>query len=75
MADLSVHLQTNLAQAEALGQTERAKALKAKLAELEAPALSMSDSKADLLAAAEAAGVEADESNTKAEILAALEGE
>jgi hypothetical protein len=34
----------------------------------------MSNSKAELLEAAEAAGVEADESMTKAEILAALEG-
>jgi hypothetical protein len=41
----------------------------------EVPALSMSNTKAELLAAAEAAGVEADESMTKAQILEALEAE
>jgi hypothetical protein len=41
----------------------------------EAPeAPSMSNTKDELLAAAEAAGVDADESNTKAEILEALNG-
>jgi hypothetical protein len=44
----------------------------ADLVEDEAPSLSMSNSKVELLAAAEAVGVEADESMTKAEILEAL---
>lgn len=72
MPDIRPHLERNLAQAEQLGQTERAKKLKARLAEEEAPALSMSNSKAELLAAAEAEGIEVDESMTKAEILEAL---
>lgn len=45
----------------------------ADLVEEPAPSYSMSNTKAELLAAAEAAGVEADESMTKAEILEALE--
>lgn len=76
MSDLRPHLERNLVQAEALGQTARAKALKARLADLdEAPeAPSMSNTKAELLAAADAAGVDVDESMTKAEIIEALEG-
>ena len=75
MPDIRPHLERNLAQAEALGQTARAKALKARLAELdEAPATpSLSNTKAELLAAAELAGVSVDESMTKAEILEAIE--
>lgn len=75
MADIRNHLERNLVQAEALGQTARAKALKARLAELDAaPEVpSMSNTKAELLAAAELAGVDADESMTKAQILEALE--
>jgi hypothetical protein len=45
----------------------------AELAEDEAPAPSMSNTKAELLEAADAAGLDVDESNTKAEILEALE--
>lgn len=44
----------------------------ADLADEPAPSYSMSNTKAELLAAAEEAGVEADESMTKAEILEAL---
>jgi hypothetical protein len=73
MADLKAHLQTNLVQAEALGQTERAKRLKARLVELNGPSDSSKMTKAELLAAAEAAGVEVDESMTKKEIVAVLE--
>lgn len=77
MPDVRPHLERNLAQAEFLGQTARAKALKSRLAELdEAPAApSMSNTKDELLAAAELAGVTADESMTKAEILEALGAE
>jgi hypothetical protein len=71
----------NLVHAERLGDTERAKRIKARIAELEAaeavedaPAPSKSNTKAELLEAAEAAGVEVDESATKAEILEALDG-
>jgi hypothetical protein len=46
----------------------------ASLVEEPASPVSMSNNKAELLAAAEIAGVEADESMTKAEILEALEG-
>lgn len=38
MPDLKPHLERNLAQAKALGQTERVEALKARLAELKKPA-------------------------------------
>lgn len=71
MPDIRPHLQRNLVQAEALGQTERAKKLRARLAEANVPALSMDNTKAELLAAAE--GLDVDEQNTKAEILEALE--
>lgn len=73
---LRAHLERNLAQAEALGQKDRAKKLKDRLADLDkAPeAPSMSNTKDELLAAAEAAGVDVDESMTKSEILDALEG-
>ena len=47
----------------------------ADLAEQDEPAYSMSNNKAELLAAAEAAGVEADESMTKRQILEALEAD
>lgn len=77
MADLKAHLEANLVQAEALGQTDRAAKLKARIGGLEAAtqetALSMANSKAELVAAAEAAGVDVDETWTKAEILEALE--
>ena len=74
MPDIRPHLERNLAQAEALGQTERADKLRARLeGPTEDPTPSMSNTKAELLAAAEAAGVDVDESSTKAEILAALE--
>lgn len=46
----------------------------ADLVEEPAPSYSMSNTKAKLLEAAEAEGIEADESMTKAEILEALEG-
>jgi hypothetical protein len=46
----------------------------AELAEAETPALSMSNKKDELVAAAEAAGLEVDETMTKAEILEALDG-
>ena len=77
MADIRAHLERNLAQAEFLGQTERAKRIKARLKELEvAPdAPSMSNTKDELLAAAELAGVVVDESMTKVEILEALEAD
>jgi hypothetical protein len=76
MADLASKLRHQLPRLELAGdeRLERAKAL---LAELEAPAPeapSMSNAKAELLAAAELAGVQADESMTKAEILDAMEG-
>ena len=71
---LRVHLVRNLARAEQLGQTERAKALKSRIQDLDdAPAApSMANTKDELLAAAQAAGVDVDESMTKAEILEAL---
>jgi hypothetical protein len=80
MADIKAHLEANLAQAEALGQAERAKKLKARLDELEKPVEEPAKpldklNKAELLEAAEAAGVEADESMTKKQIVEALEGE
>jgi len=73
---LKAHLERNLAQAEQLGQEDRVKLLKERIAELEeAPeAPSMSNTKDELLAAADATGIDADESMTKAEILEALEG-
>jgi hypothetical protein len=76
MPNIRPHLERNLAQAEALGQTERAKKLKARIAEIDdAPeAPSLSNTKAELLAAADLAGVAVDESMTKAEILELLEG-
>ena len=76
MADLINHLRRNLVQAEQIGQTERAKLLKARIAELEGASESVSKSmtKAELLAAADEAGVEVDDTMTKAEILEALEG-
>jgi hypothetical protein len=69
----------NLVHAERLGDAERVKRVKARIAELEVAealedASAPSNSKAELLEAAEAAGVEADESMTKAEILEALDG-
>jgi hypothetical protein len=75
MADVTVHLRRNLARYEREGDKERVKRIKARLAELEsAPeAPSMSNTKDELLAAAELAGVQVDESATKAEILEALD--
>jgi hypothetical protein len=61
----SIHAERRRRRAEHYGLTQEA---------AEAP-LSMQNTKAELLAAAEAAGVEADESMTKAEILKALEAE
>jgi hypothetical protein len=77
MASIKAHLEANLVQAEQLGQTERAKKLKARLGELEGDESKPLDklNKAELLEAAEAAGVEADESMTKKAIIAALEGD
>jgi hypothetical protein len=75
MAGIKAHLEANLVQAEALGQAERAKKLKARLDELEGDESKPLDklNKAELLEAAEAAGVEADESMTKKQIVEALE--
>jgi hypothetical protein len=80
MADFKLlSARQNLANAEKLGQTERAKRAKARVAELEAGSValdagpSMSNTKDELLAAAGLAGVTVDESMTKAEILEALE--
>jgi hypothetical protein len=73
MAGIKAHLEANLAQAEQLGQTERVHRLKARLKELEEPKPLDKLNKAELLEAAEAAGVEADESMTKKQIVAALE--
>ena len=75
MAGIKAHLEANLVQAEQLGQTERAKKLKARLDELEGDEPKPLDkrNKAELLEAAEAAGVEADESMTKKQIVEALE--
>jgi hypothetical protein len=77
MADIKAHLQTNLTQAEQLGDVDRAERLKARIAELEKVdvGVSASNTKVELLEAAVAAGVVADESMTKAEILEALEAE
>jgi hypothetical protein len=77
MAGIKAHLEANLVQAEALGQAERAKKLKARLDELEGDESKPLDklNKAELLEAAEAAGVEADESMTKKQIVAALEAD
>jgi len=75
MADITVHLRRNLARYERQGDTERVKAIKARLADLEKveESVSMSNTKDELLAAADLAGVSADESMTKAEILEALD--
>jgi hypothetical protein len=77
MAGIKAHLEANLVQAEQLGQTERAKKLKARLDELEGDEPKPLDkrNKAELLEAAEAAGVEADESMTKKQIVEALESD
>jgi hypothetical protein len=77
MADVTVHLRRNLARYEAQGDTERVKKLKARLDELEGDESKPLDklNKAELLEAAEAAGVEADESMTKKAIVAALESD
>lgn len=58
---MSIHDERNRRRAEHFGHTEPAEEL------------SMSNTKAELLAAAE--GLDVDESNTKAEILAALEAD
>ncbi len=74
---IRAHLERNLVQAEQLGQTERAAKLKARIeleSSVEEGSMSMSNSKAELVAAAEATGVDVDESWTKAEILEALNG-
>jgi hypothetical protein len=76
MADrelVRLQLERNLAQAESLGDEEWAGQIRARLGDEIPEAPSMSNTKAELLEAAEAAGVEADESMTKAEILEALE--
>jgi hypothetical protein len=59
-----------------LAQDERLERANALLTDADdaAEALSLSNKKAELLAAAEAAGVEVDESATKKEILEALDG-
>jgi hypothetical protein len=77
MADVTVHLLRNLARYEAQGDTERVKKLKARLDELEGDESKPLDklNKAELLEAAEAAGVEADESMTKKQIVEALESD
>lgn len=78
LMSLRAHLERNLVQAEQLGQTDRVAKLKARLGDLDAPevaSLSMVNSKAELVAAAEATGVDVDESWTKAEILEALDGD
>lgn len=79
MADLKAHLERNLKQAEQLGQTERVKRIKARLVDLEAaeeaPVPSMANTKDELLEAADAAGVDVDESMKKREILKVLEAE
>jgi hypothetical protein len=73
MADLESKLRHQMPRYELLGgeRLERAKEL---LGESAPEAPSMSNTKDELLAAASAAGVSADESMTKAEILEALEG-
>ena len=76
MADVTVHLQRNLARYEREGDKVRAKAIRDRLEALEAveEGLSMSNKKSELIEAAEAAGVAVDETMTKAEILEALNG-
>jgi len=76
MADITAHLRRNLVQAEQLGQTERAKRIRARLAGLERPDKPVDKmNKSELVAEAEARGVEIDESLTKAEIVAVLSEE
>jgi crotonobetainyl-CoA:carnitine CoA-transferase CaiB-like acyl-CoA transferase len=75
MADLATHLRKQMPRYE-LAQDERLERAKARLAELEKAegGPSMSNTKAELLAAAEEAGVEVAEDATKRQILEALDG-
>jgi hypothetical protein len=81
MADLKLlAARRKAARFDAAGMTTQAKRAKARVSELEKvaealePGPSMSNTKDELLAAAELAGVTADESMTKADILEALNG-
>lgn len=75
MPDMQVlAAQRKLANAEKVGNNpDQIKRLKARVSELESVDVSASSKKADLLATAQARGLDVDESMTKAEILEALE--
>lgn len=75
MPSLLNELRRNLAQAEEIGNKEWAKALQARIDSLEATetGVSQANTKAELLEAANAAGLDLNEKMTKAEILEALD--
>lgn len=74
MVDLATHIRRQLPRWELTRDEAWLEKAKARLADLEGPGLSMSNTKAELLAAAEAEGIAVDESMTKSDILAALKG-